>query len=123
MSKTQAIRKFAPPQVRQELIRLGESIALARIRRKESQSEWALRIGISPPTLARMEKGDPTVSVGVYATALWLIGKVGELGSIASPEKDTGAIEKDVRAARIRKENLARRGKRADRAIGKSNEK
>jgi hypothetical protein len=46
-----------------------------------------------------MEQGDAAVSIGVYATALWLIGKAGTLAKLATPADDTGALETDVRAA------------------------
>ena len=45
----------------------------------------------------------PGVSAGAYATALWLIGRVGALPETAAPEADRGALESDVRAARERR--------------------
>ena len=48
-----------PPAVTQALARLGENLAIARLRRRESQRAWAKRLGISVPTLIRMERGDP----------------------------------------------------------------
>jgi transcriptional regulator with XRE-family HTH domain len=89
-----------PPEAASALLRLGENLALARVRRKESQRQWATRIGISVPTLVRMERGDPGVSVGIYATALWMIGRSGALDGLADPALDAGALEADVRAAR-----------------------
>ena len=50
----------------------------------------------------RMEKGDPRVSMGVYATALWLMGRAGAISSMAAPEHDQGALEDAVRAAKTR---------------------
>ena len=47
----------------------------------------------------RIEAGEPGVGVGLYATALWLIGRDGALAELASPEKDRGALEMDVRVA------------------------
>ena len=47
----------------------------------------------------RMEKGDPTVSAGVYATALWLIGRQGALAQAADPKEDLAALEAEVRVA------------------------
>jgi hypothetical protein len=47
---------------------------------------------VSVPTLQKMEKGDPTVSIGVYASALWLIGRVQFLGTIADPAADETAL-------------------------------
>ncbi|MES2089422.1 MAG: XRE family transcriptional regulator [Pseudomonadota bacterium] len=74
-------------------------MAIARVRRKEPQRQWAARIGVSVPTLIRMERGDPSVSVGVYVTALWMMGRANALGDIAAPDLDLGALELDVRAA------------------------
>ena len=58
-----------PPVAQEALRRLGENLAIARVRRKESQRLWAQRLGVSVPTLIRLEQGDPRVSAGIYATA------------------------------------------------------
>jgi hypothetical protein len=50
-------------------------------------------------TLQRLEAGDPSVGIGIVATALWLIKRDGELRNLAAPEHDQGAIEMDVREA------------------------
>lgn len=81
------------------LKRLGESLAIARVRRKEPQRLWAKRLGVSIPTLIRMEQGDSRVAMGIYATALWMIGRVQALAEIADPQSDRGALELDVREA------------------------
>lgn len=99
MSKSSIALSSLPPEAANALAALGEHLALARVRRKESQRQWALRIGVSVPTLIRMERGDPSVSIGIYTTALWLLGLSGALGDIASPAKDLRALETDVRAA------------------------
>ena len=99
MSKSSIALTSLPPEAANALAELGEHLALARVRRKESQRQWALRIGVSVPTLIRMERGDPSVSVGVYTTVLWLLGLSGALSDLASPAKDLRALEADVRAA------------------------
>ena len=107
-----------PPEVTASLAALGEQLALARLRRKESQKQWAGRLGVSVPTLIRLEKGDPSVSMGVYATALWLLGLSGGLAELAEPGKDMRAMETDVRqasrlrATRTRTSRAALRGKK-----------
>jgi hypothetical protein len=50
-----------------------------------------------------MERGDPGVGVGIYATALWLIGRTNALPDLAAPAHDRGAIETDVRNAMQRR--------------------
>jgi hypothetical protein len=92
-----------PPPVSSALRSLGENLAIARVRRKEPQRAWAKRLGISVPTLIRMEHGDPGVSMGIYATALWLIGRVQAIQDAADPGSDRGALELDVREAMERR--------------------
>ena len=102
MSKRSAALDAMPAAVQAHLRALGEGLAIARKRRREPLKSWAQRIGVSEPTLARMEKGDPSVSMGVYATALWLMGRSQALAECAAPEHDRGALEDAVRAARAR---------------------
>ena len=99
MPSTPRALQTLPPAAAQALRGLGENLAIARIRRRESQRTWAKRLGISVPTLIRMERGDPGVSVGIYATALWLMGRVPALPALAAPAEDKGALESDVRSA------------------------
>ena len=102
MSKSKAVSIGLPRLAVNALRQLGENIAIARIRRKEPQAAWAERIGISLPTYIRLERGDPAVSMAAYAGALWLMGRIQALPEIAAPDKDIGALELDVRAARGR---------------------
>ena len=88
-----------PPAVAQALRALGDNLAVARVRRRESQRAWSKRLGVSVPTLIRLERGDPGVSAGIYATALWLMGRVSALPELAAPAHDRAALESDVRAA------------------------
>ncbi|OZI26764.1 hypothetical protein CAL26_05440 [Bordetella genomosp. 9] len=102
MSKRSAALDTMPPSVLANLRALGEDLAIARKRRREPLRSWAQRIGVSEPTLIRMEKGDPSVSMGVYATALWMMGRAQVLAEIAAPEHDRGALEDAIRAAKSR---------------------
>ncbi|HET7131133.1 MAG TPA: helix-turn-helix transcriptional regulator [Gammaproteobacteria bacterium] len=92
-----------PPAAARALQSLGENLAVARLRRRESQRTWAKRLGVSVPTLIRMERGDPGVAAGIYVTALWLIGRTDGLADLAAPAADLGAIENDVRRALTRR--------------------
>jgi len=74
----------------------GEHLSLARARRKESLRAWAQRMHVSVPNLVRMEKGDPRVGMGVYATALWLIGRDQALKELAAPATDSQALEREI---------------------------
>ncbi len=99
MPKTARALLQLPPATAAAIEKLGADLAVARLRRKESLKTWAQRMGVSIPTLQRLEAGDPGVGIGILATALWLIQRDGALGTLAAPEHDLGAIELGVREA------------------------
>ena len=99
MPKTARALLQLPPSTARAIEKLGADLAVARLRRKESLRSWAQRLGVTVSTLQRLEAGDPAVGIGIVASALWLIKRDGELGQLAAPEHDQGAIELDVRAA------------------------
>jgi len=99
MPKTSRALQQLPPATLRAIEKLGADLAVARLRRKESLKTWAKRMGVTVPTLQRLEAGDPSVSIGIVATGLWLILRDGELTQLAAPEHDRGAIEMDVRKA------------------------
>ena len=49
---------------------MGEQIKLARLRRDLPAKLVAERAGISRATLWKVEKGDPSVAIGIYASVL-----------------------------------------------------
>ena len=67
------------PKTQDILEQMGEQIKLDRLRRKLSTELVAERAGISRATLWSIEKGSPTVAIGMYQDLL-LIAKDDELG-------------------------------------------
>ncbi len=100
MPRASAATASLPPAATSALAQLGRDLATARLRRRESQRVWAERVGVSVPTLIRMERGDPRVAMGVYATALWMVGRTAALAGLADPSQDRGALELEIRNAR-----------------------
>ena len=99
MPQVAAAIETMPPAAMLALRKLGADLATARKRRKQPLRAWAARLDISVPTLMKMEKGDPAVSAGVYATALWIIGRHDALASAADPKEDMAALENEINAA------------------------
>ncbi len=60
----------------QFLSQLGERLKQARLTRNESQELFASRLGITRQSYAKMEKGDPTTSIGYWINASHLLGKL-----------------------------------------------
>lgn len=99
MSRTPKAIEQLPPGTLSALEKLGADLAVARLRRKESLASWSKRLGVSISTLQRLEAGDPTISVGIVASALWLMSRDGALGDLAAPGNDRSALEMEVREA------------------------
>jgi hypothetical protein len=47
--------------------------------------------------------------MGVYATALWLMGRHAALPEVAAPAKDLNALEQDIEAVRQRARRMSRK--------------
>ena len=95
-----------PQAVRQEIERLAQHIVVARKRRGETQAQWARKLGVSQPTMARIERGDPSVAMASYVMCLWLINPALGLADLVAPENDHAALEREV--ARVRQPRKAR---------------
>ena len=73
MPKSPRAPLHLPPATAAAIGALGADQAVACLHRKESLRAWAQRMGVSVPTLQRLEAGDPSVAIGIDATALGLI--------------------------------------------------
>ena len=63
---------------------IGENIKLARKRRKLTAKQVAERAGIHRATLHRVEKGDPTVAIGIYFNILKVLNLESDFSKIAA---------------------------------------
>ena len=80
--------KAMPKECRKQMAVLGENIRLARVRRKIRQEDMANRIAISVKTYRKIENGDPAVAVGLYLSALSMLGLSRDFSSLADPAND-----------------------------------
>lgn len=67
-------RKYLLPALQRVLGELGADIRMARLRRRLPASQVAERAGLSRPTLRAIERGDPRVAFGAYASVLLCLG-------------------------------------------------
>ena len=74
------------PQTEKILAQMGEQIKLARLRRKLSTELVAERASISRATLWAIEKGSPSVAIGIYAAVLHALNGM---------DKDLALVAKD----------------------------
>lgn len=65
---------------------LGERLRLARLRRRLTATTVALRCDISRPTLVKVERGDPSVTLGTYLRVLATYGLDDDLAAVAGDD-------------------------------------
>ena len=77
------------------LRKLGRDLALARRKRGIATADMAGRLFVSRDTLWRLERGDPTVSLGTFATAAFVLQLHDRLANLAAPASDSLALGLD----------------------------
>jgi len=102
-----AVHDILPPKVRRALAKLGTDLAIARRKRRVSAQSMAERLGVAKSTWRRVEKGDPSVSMGVYAMALFVLGFDRALAELVDASRDDQGLMLD--AERLPKRIRAKR--------------
>jgi DNA-binding XRE family transcriptional regulator len=95
-----------PIPVARALRKLGRDFGDARRRRRIPAAVLAERASISRTTLVKVEKGDPGVSMGIYAKVLFVLGMVDRLTELAD-------IRHDERGLALEEEQLPKRVRRS----------
>lgn len=62
-----------PPFILSQIESLAQHIVATRKARGQTQAQWAEQLGISQPTMARLERGDPAIATATYVMCLWLV--------------------------------------------------
>ena len=91
-----------PIPVTRALRKLGHDIKNARRRRRIPMAIVAQRASISMPTLIKVERGDPGVSIASYATVLFVMGMADRLADLVDPKNDPVGLQ-------LEEENLPQR--------------
>jgi hypothetical protein len=92
MRKKKSLVVFPIPVTR-ALRKLGHDIKDARRRRRIPAEIAAQRASISRTTLVKIEKGDPGVGIGNYATVLFVLGLTDRLAELADPKHDAVGLQ------------------------------
>lgn len=84
-----------PFPVKRVLLKIGLDIRNARLRRRIQIELLAERASIARSTLHKIEKGNPGVSMGSYATVLFALGLLDKLAVIADVVTDKVGLDLD----------------------------
>lgn len=84
------------PKTAEILEQMGEQIKLARLRRRLSAELVAERAGISRATLWNVEKGSPSVAIGIYAAVLHALGNMDSEFLLVAKDDELGRTLQDL---------------------------
>ena len=84
------------PKTAEILEQMGEQIKLARLRRRLSAELVAERAGISRATLWNVEKGSPSVAIGIYASVLHALGNMDKDFLLVAKDDELGRTLQDL---------------------------
>lgn len=88
-----SVSDVLPAAVKRSLTKFGNDLATARRKRGLTIIAVAQRIAVGKNTYLRVEKGDPTVGLGIYAMALFVLGFGDPLGNLIDASRDdTGLL-------------------------------
>lgn len=82
-----------PRKLEERMQIVGEQIKLARLRRNLSVAQVAERATCSPLTVARVEKGTPTVAIGIYLRVLYALQLDGDIVWLAREDAMGKALQ------------------------------
>jgi transcriptional regulator with XRE-family HTH domain len=82
-----------PRKLEQKMQIVGEQIKLARLRRDLSIAQVAERATCSPLTVSRIEKGTPTVAIGIYLRVLYALQLDEDILHLAKDDKLGRALQ------------------------------
>lgn len=89
------------PRARRHIQQLGLRLRAARMRREMTQGDLAARVGVSIPTIAKLEAGDPSTSFSTMLRVLTALGLESDIGKLAQ-EDPLGRELQDSRLKRGR---------------------
>lgn len=82
------------------LTELGHRLRGVRLERNDTMARFAERLGVSERTVRAMEQGQPTVQVGTWLNALWLLDALEPLDRVLEPRESLLDRARNARAAR-----------------------
>jgi transcriptional regulator with XRE-family HTH domain len=91
--------KVMPRSVTQNLELMGEQIMLARKRRHLTMQDIADRATVTRLTLSKVEHGDPSVAMGIYARVLYALNLENDIKLIAGGD----TLGRDLQDAELKK--------------------
>ena len=86
---------------------LGQRLRTARLQRNDTMAIFGERLGVSEQTVRALEHGSPTVQVGVWINALWVLDALEALDGVLAPRESL--LDRARQANLVRRQRASRR--------------
>lgn len=87
------------PRAQRQIRQLGGRLRDARLRREMTQADLAARVGVSVPTLAKLENGEPSTSLATMLRVLSVLGLSDDIDLLAKED----ALGRELQDSRLRR--------------------
>ena len=87
------------PRAQRQIHALGARLRAARMRRQMTQGELAARVGVSVPTVGKLERGDPATSLATMLRVLTALGLEQDIDLLAQND----ALGRELQDSRLRR--------------------
>src|SRR5690606_14989146 len=81
------------PRHARQLAALGARLRAARLRRKLTQAMVAERVGVTLPTIRKLESGDPSSSLATVIRVLQVLGLAQDIDALAAGDELGRALQ------------------------------
>jgi Predicted transcriptional regulators len=92
------------PRAQRQIRDLGERLRAARLRRQMTQAELAARVGVSVPTVGKLERGDPATSLSTMLRVLTALGLDKDIDLLARDDE----VGRQLQDSQLRRTNAKR---------------
>jgi DNA-binding XRE family transcriptional regulator len=90
------VTDILPTRLRRALTKLGSDVATARKKRGLTTAMMAERLNVAKSTYLKVEKGDPSVAMAIYAMTFFVLGFGDALGQLLDPSRDEQGLLLDT---------------------------
>ncbi|KLI99272.1 XRE family transcriptional regulator [Luteimonas sp. FCS-9] len=87
------------PRAQRQIQALGGRLRAARMRRQMTQGELAARVGVSVPTVGKLERGDPATSLATMLRVLTALGLEQDIDLLARNDE----LGRELQDSRLRR--------------------
>jgi transcriptional regulator with XRE-family HTH domain len=99
-------KSFLSTGLNVEMEELGSLLKISRKRQGRTQKVVSALLGVDPRVVAKIEKGSPEVSVGIYFQYLNILGLFKGWKVLFEPDLDIASLEEEVKRQRRLKRRI-----------------